>query len=173
MADQEFSRISLLGDDLLRVLLELDAFRVCPPLETEAFLTQCSSSGLRVTADLLEQFEKKGLFYPLLRVRFPIHRAKHRPLADGGIEDCGTLREGETWEGPIHESYVWPDFSRHSLLQWMEEGLLYSPETRTFEDWDTFRDKNGRKAIASYYSPFQLYTLDFQLSSTGFLLNSV
>jgi hypothetical protein len=172
MPDEKLLRISLLGDDLLRVLLELDAFRVCPPLETDSFLTLCNNSGLDVTAELLEQFEKKALFYPLLRVQLPIHRAKQRLRADGAVELCGTLGEHEAWEGPIHETYVWPSFFRHDLRQWMDEGLLYSPENRVFQAWDDFRDRKRRTAIASYYSPFQLFTLEFQLKSTSFLHNS-
>lgn len=172
MTAPELSRISLQGDELLRALLELDAFRVCPPLETDAFLRLCKNNGLAVTAELLEQFEKKGLFYPLLRVQFPIHREKLRLLADGQVQGCGTLGEGEVWEGRVRERYVWPDFSRHDLRRWMDEGLLYSPETRPFQPWDTFRDKNRRNRIASYYSPFQLYTLRFQLTGTAFPLNA-
>src|SRR5215204_5441046 len=99
MADQEFSRISLQGDELLRALLGYDAFRICPPLETDAFLSWCKNNGVDATAELLEQFEKKGLFYPLLRVQFPIHREKLRPVADGRVQYCGTLREDEVWEG--------------------------------------------------------------------------
>jgi len=161
MADQEFSRISLQGDELLRVLLGLDAFRICPPLETDAFLRLCENNGLKVTAELLEQFEKKGLFYPLLRV-----------------EGYEISREGEVWEGPDYETYVWPNFchddyyDHEDLRLWMDKGLLYSPETRPFQPWGTFRDKDCRERIASYYSLFQIYTLAFQLSYTGRRLNA-
>lgn len=172
MADEEFSRISLQGDELLRVLLEYDAFRICPLLETDAFLRFCKNNGHDLTAELLEQFEKKGLFYPLLRVQFPIHREKLLPLANGRVQGCGTLREGEVWEGRVHETYVWPNFSYHDLRRWMDEGLLYSPETRPFQPWDTFRDENRRKRIGSYYSPFQVYTLAFQLGGTSLQLNA-
>jgi hypothetical protein len=172
MTDPEFSRISLEGDELLREFLELDAFRVCPLLETNDFLKLGKSNGIDVTAELLEQFEKKSLFYPLLRVQFPIHREKLQPLADGRVQGCGTLREGEVWEGRVRETYVWPNFSRHDLRQWMGESLLYSPETRPFQTWDTFRDEQRRARIGSYYSPFQLFTLKFQLAGTGLLLNA-
>jgi hypothetical protein len=172
MSDQKFSRLSLQGDQLLRVLLELDAFRICPPLETREFLGICDKNGINVTAELLEQFEKKGLFYPLLRVQFPVHREKLQPLADGQFQSCGTLREGEVWEGRVRETYVWPNFSRHNLCRWMEEGFLYSPETRPFQPWDTFRDEKRRAKTGSYYSLFQVYTLKFQLTGTGFLLNA-
>lgn len=164
MTDQEFSRISLQGDELLRALLELGAFRICPPLETADFLRLCENNGLKVTAELLEQFEKKGLFYPLLRV-----------------QGCEMLREGEVWEGLDHETYAWPNFFHDDhddhddcddLRLWMDEGLLYSPETRPFQPWDTFRDKDCRERITSYYSPFQIYTLAFQLSYTGRRLNA-
>jgi len=172
MTDPELSRISLQGGELLRALLDLDAFRICRPLETNDFLSVCKNNGLHVTAELLEQLEKKDLFYPLLRVQFPVHREKLQPLANGRVQGCGTLRDGEVWEGRVRETYVWPDFSHHDLRQWMDEGLLYSPETRPFQPWDTFRDKNRRNRIATYYSPFQLYTLHFQLTGTAFRLNA-
>ena len=172
MTDPNFSRISLQGDELLRGLLELDAFRICPLLETNDFLKICKNNGLDVTAQRLEQFEKKSLFYPLLRVQFPVHREKLQPLADGQVQSRGTLREGEVWEGRVREKYVWPNFSRHDLRRWMDEGLLYSPETRPFQPWDTFRDEKRRTKIGSYYSPFQVYTLEFQLTGTGILLNA-
>lgn len=174
MTDPKFSRISIQGDELLRTLLELDAFRVCPPLESNVFgfLKVCKNNGLDVTIELLEQFEKKGLFYPLFRVEFPIHREKLLPLDNGRMQGCGTLKEGEVWEGRVHETYVWPNFSYHDLRRWMDEGLLYSPETRPFQPWDTFRDEKRRTRIGSYYSPFQVYTLKFQLTGTGLLLNA-
>lgn len=172
MVDEKFSRISLQGDELIRTFVELDAFRVCPLLETNDFLKFCKSNGLDVTAERLEQFEKKGLFYPLLRVQFPIHREKLQPLADGRVQSCGTLKEGEMWEGRVRERYVWPNFSHHDLRRWMDGGLLYSPETRPFQPWDTFRDEKRRTKIGSFYSPFQVYTLKFQLAKTGILLNA-
>lgn len=172
MTDQKFSRISLQGNELLRALLELDAFRICTPLETDDFLRACKNNGLDATAELLEQFEKNGLLYPLFRVEFPIHHEKLQTLADGQMQHCGTLREGEVWEGPLDETYAGPNFSYDDLGQWMDEGLLYSPRTRPFQPWDTFRDKSDSQRIASYYSPFQIYTLKFQLIGTRFLLNS-
>jgi hypothetical protein len=54
----------------------------------------------------------------------------------------------------------------------MDESLLFSPESRPYQPWDTFRDKDRRKRIGSYYSPFQVYTLAFQLTGTGILLNA-
>lgn len=172
MAEEQFSRVSLAGDALLRVLLELDAFRICPPQETDAFVTWCKKCGVDVNTKLLEQLEKKQLFLPLLRVKFPIHRKKRRRLEGDGVEELGTLREGEHWDGEVAESYVWPDFSRHKLLTWMDEGFLYAPESRPFAPWDEHRDDNRRKVVASYYSPFQVYTLAFQLNGTGLLLNA-
>jgi hypothetical protein len=64
MPDEKFSRISLQGDEMLRALLELDAFRICPPLETNDFLKLCNANGLSVTAALLEQFEKRASSTP-------------------------------------------------------------------------------------------------------------
>ena len=76
------------------------------------------------------------------------------------------------WEGRVCERYVWPNFSHHNLCRWMDEGLLYSPEARLFQPWNTFRDEKRRTRIGTYYSPFQVYTLKFQLTGTGLLLNS-
>jgi hypothetical protein len=45
-------------------------------------------------------------------------------------------------------------------------------ETRPFQPWNTFRDEKRRTRIGSYYSPFQVYTLVFQLTGTGLLLNA-
>jgi hypothetical protein len=70
------------------------------------------------------------------------------------------------------ESYVWPNFSRHGLQAWMDEGFLYAPESQPFVPWAEFLDKNRRKAVASYYSPFQVYTLAFQLNVTMWPLNA-
>lgn len=172
MAEEHFSRISLGGETVLRALLELDAFRICPPMETDAFVTWCKKCGVAVNVELLEQFEKKELFLPLLRVKFPVHRSKRRRLDGGGYEDLGALNDDEHWNGEVAESYIWPDFSRHNLLTWMDEGLLYSPESRPFVPWGEYRDTNRRKAVASYYSPFQAYTLSYQLKMTGWPLNA-
>lgn len=172
MSKGQYSRLSPEGDDLLRIFLRLDAFRICPPLETDAFRAWCKKCGVDVDTDLLEQLEKKQLFLPLLRVKSPLHREKRRRLEGGSAESLGALKPGEHWDGEIAESYVWPDFSRHRLLTWLEEGLLYAPEGRPFIPWDEYRDQNRRTAVASYYSPFQVYTLAFQLAWTGLRLNA-
>jgi hypothetical protein len=172
MAKDEFSRVTLSGDPLLRLLLELDAFRLCPPLPTDRFIDWCKKCGVDVSAELLEQFEKKGLFLPLLRVRFPIYREKRRRTQNGDIEVLGRLEDGDAWDGDVEETYVWPDFARHKLITWMDEGYLYAPETRPFVPWEEFRDTNRRRAVETYYSPFQVYTLDFQLNGSGILLNA-
>lgn len=172
MANDEFSRVALTGNALLRLLLELDAFRLCPPLPVDRFIDWCKKCGVDVSKELLEQFEKKGLFLPLLRVTFPIYREKHRRNEDGDIEVVGRLEDGEVWDGEVSESYVWPDFTRHNLLTWIDEGYLYAPDSRPFVPWDEFRDGNRRTAVESYYSPFQVYTLDFQLNGSGILLNA-
>ena len=171
MPSDEFSRVALTGDALLRLLLELDSFRLSPPLPVDRFIDWCKKCGVDVSQELLEQFEKKGLFLPLLRVRFPMYREKHRRNEDGDVE-VTRLEDGEVWNGEVSESYVWPDFTRHKLLSWMDEGYLYSPDSKPFVPWDEFRDGNRRTAVESYYSPFQVYTLDFQLTSSGILLNA-
>lgn len=152
--------------------MELEAFRICPPLEADAFRAWCRKCGVDVSAELLEQLEKKQLFLPLLRVQFPVHREKRRRLEEGRVESLGPLRAGEQWEGEVEESYIWPDFSRHKLSTWMDESLLYAPESRPFAPWSEYRDKDRRTAVASYYSPFQVYTLAFQLNWTGLRLNA-
>lgn len=172
MPERSSLRVSLVGEDLLRFLIEIDAFRVCQPLDTNKFVDLAKGSGLSVDIDLLEQFEKRGLFYPLLRVRFPVYKTKIRRREDGRVEECGTLQSDEDWQGPIHESYVWPNFSDHKLSDWMDHGYLYSPETLIFQPWDSFRDECRRQSVTSYYSPFQLYSLAIQLNATDIRLNA-
>lgn len=170
MSEDSFPRLSPSSDGHLRTLLELEAFRVCPPLKVTEFESWCKACGLAVGIELLEQLEKKGIFMPLFRVRLPVHREKMRHV-EGGVERLGELREGEDWEGQVETSYVWPDFSRHRLLEWMDEGLLFSPEGRPFIPWEEYQDESHQAAVATYYSRFQIFTLAYQLTTTTFELS--
>src|SRR5205823_2608779 len=51
----------------------------------------------------------------------------------------------------------------------MEEGLLWNPRSRPFQEWSTFRDDDGDIEIESYYSIFQCHTLHELMRQNRFM----
>lgn len=129
---------------ILRLFIELDSFRFCPPLSLWPFERLANEADLNTRRDLLERLEQLGLFRPLFHVRFP------RP----------------------RERYIWPDFRYHDIAAWLDHGHLVPSTPETYKPWSDFRDQ-GRTTAQPYYSCFQLYTLHARISNLGLTVNAL
>jgi hypothetical protein len=137
-------------------------------LRADAFVKYCSDRGLRVTLENLEQFERLGLFLPLIRIRWPRIKIKVAAKEDGaGHEDLGVLEDGEEWNGETREKdggFFWWD---SEAIRWLiSKELLWIPSQRRFEPWSTYRRDDGWWKVHSYYSIFQTLPLEKYLEST-------
>jgi len=151
----------------LKYIIENELFITCPFLPTDRFISYCKDRGIRTSREQLEQFEKLGIFYPFARINYPKIKIKVEYI-DGGkrIRDLGVLKKGEEWSGDIEEVYSHFSFEKEYAKNWQEEGLLWEPRSRPFQQWETFRDEEEDIKIESFYSIFQCYTLYNLIRST-------
>lgn len=148
-----------------------------PPLPTQEFIDFCKKLGISTSEEELEFFEKEELLYPIARIDRPVEEEERikfkkedgleywRPL-DLGLEKGET--EVEKYKIQSYSSfYVFKEdlvgsYYKDLLLHWLEEGNLFDPATRTFQNWDTFRGEEleyERQKVVSFYSTFQIWQL--------------
>jgi hypothetical protein len=96
--------------------------------------------------------------YPVLRIKRPKIKIKLEHV-ENGTRHLGILEEGEEWDGETEETYSRFSFKREHAESWLNEGLLWEPSGRPFQEWKSFRDGNGEEHTESYYSIFQCYAL--------------
>jgi hypothetical protein len=136
-------------------------------LRADAFVKYCSDRNLRVTLENLEQFERLGIFLPLIRIRWPRIKIKVAPSEDGSShQDLGVLEDGEDWTGETREEdggFFWWD---SEAIRWLiSNELLWIPTQQRFEPWSAYRRDDGWWKVHSYYSIFQTLPLQKYLES--------
>src|ERR1041384_227484 len=136
-------------------------------LRADAFVKYCSDRSLRITLENLEQFERLGLFLPLIRIRWPRIKIKVAARADGADqEDLGVLEDGEEWNGETREEdggFFWWD---NEAIRWLiSNELLWMPTQPQFEPWSANKREDGWWKVHSYYSIFQTLPLRKYLES--------
>jgi hypothetical protein len=114
-------------------------------LRADAFVKYCSDRNLRVTLENLEQFERLGIFLPLIRIRWPRIKIKVAPSEDGSShQDLGVLEDGEDWTGETREEdggFFWWD---SEAIRWLiSNELLWIPTQQRFEPWSAYRRDDG------------------------------
>ncbi|MBI4527368.1 MAG: hypothetical protein HY695_26535 [Deltaproteobacteria bacterium] len=136
-----------------------EQFIQCSPITADEFVRLSKDCDLRVDKPDLEMLERAGLFYPLFRVRYPKYIEKIHRRDKNHVEIPGPLEDKDIWDGDTREAYGHFWFSKNMTRDFYREGLLWRSQDRGFEPWKNFSDEHGRKAVESYYSPFQLYPL--------------
>ena len=107
-------------------------FVICGLLPARQFVSLCEDFGINTSERQLEQLEKLGIFYPFARVQYPNDM--------NGFIDI--------WSQEEH------------ALKWLENGSIWEPSSRPFQEWKTFREEGKLFAkIISFYSRFQCYNL--------------
>jgi hypothetical protein len=144
----------------LQNLIEKEHFILCSFLTTNEFISYCKDRSINTSREQLEQLEKLGIFFPIARVKIPKIKIKIEYIDNGTrYKDLGILNDGEVWQGDVKEEYAHFWFEKSYADNWLNEGILWDPHTRDFEDWDNFYDEDKREFVVSYYSIFQCYTL--------------
>jgi len=151
----------------LKQLIEKEYFILCPFLTTDGFISYCKDRSINISRQQLAQFEKLGIFTPIARVKIPKIKIKIEYIENGKrYKDLGVLKDDEKWEGDIKEEYAHFWFEKNYAENWLEEGILWEPLSRDFQDWENFYDEDKHEFIISYYSIFQCYTLYNLMRST-------
>lgn len=146
-----------LPTNLLDLMIHHDAFRVCRLLSEREFIEYCRKRGVKIDANRLRQFEKIGVFKPLIRV--------FRPEITYRIERVGAgfrygdpLLEGEIWEGETRTELPEFGLATRDAKEWRAEGLLWTPWQENSPHEATI-DALARQHEA-YYSQFQVHPLE-------------
>ena len=150
----------------LKYIIENELVISCPFLSTDQFISYCKDRGIQTSRKQLERFEKLGIFYPIVRVRYPKIKIKIEYIDNGKrCRNLGILKDGEEWSGDIKEKYAYFEFQKEYAMGWLEEELLWEPASRPFQAWETFNDEHGYTETESFYSIFQCYTRNCSISS--------
>ena len=145
-------------ENFLRYLVGNELYVVCTLLRADDFISYCQARDVEASRERLEQLERLGILYPVARIRRPKIKIKLEHV-ENGTRDLGALEAGEEWEGETEEKYSCFSFKMEYAESWLNEGLLWEPSSRPFEEWKNFRDENGEEHTESYYSIFQCYSL--------------
>ena len=143
--------------NLLDLLINHDAFRVCRIMPEREFIRYCKDRNIDVDPARLRQFERIGVFRPLFRVFRPeltykIEEDEH------GWRYAGELEEGEEWDGETRVEIAEFDPSTRSARNWREERLIWVPGQGDWEHQATIDTLSEQHE--AYYSRFQILPLD-------------
>ncbi len=176
-------------NNLLNDFIQREMYLQNPPMTTDKFIDFCKKQSIQTTKEELEFFEKEKLLFPIIRVDRPVGEEERikfkksdgkeywRPVSDG-------LQKGETeikrYSVKFYSRYdvfkedVVGSYHNDLLLNWLEEGNLFDPSTKDFQNWDTFIGEeleHEKQKIISFYSNFQIYWLDILKKSFSITLN--
>ena len=170
-------------NDFLQDFIEGENYLQNPPMTTDKFIEFCKNLGLQTSKKELEYFEKEKLLFPIVRIERPVgeeERIKFKK--DDGKEYLrpakNGLQKGETeierYKIKFYSSYGFSEHNRDLLLNWVEEGNLFDPAIKIFQNWNTFLDEeleHDKQKIVSFYSGFQIYWLEELNKSFSITLN--
>ncbi|AZI35290.1 hypothetical protein NT2_17_00120 [Caenibius tardaugens NBRC 16725] len=151
-----------LPSDLLSVLIEHDAFRVCRLMRAAEFASFCKERNVNIDVTRLRRFERLGVFRPMMRIYKSDLTVKLERTADG-LRHLGALEDGETWAGETRVEMAQFDPTTHYAANWREHGLIWAPGQG---DWlhASSIDAEPQRHEA-YYSRFQIYPLAHVVSA--------
>ncbi len=147
--------------NLLDLLVEHDAFRVCRIMPDEEFVRFCKDREFSVDFDRLRQFERIEVFRPMLRAYHPEVTFKIGML-DGCSRYLGELEEGEAWTGETRTEIVAFDPTTATAARWRDDGLLWVPGQGEWVHEATIDTEPERHT--AYYSRFQIWALGWVTS---------
>lgn len=171
-------------NDFLKNFISNEWYLQNPPLKAKKFIEFCKKRGINTSLKELEFFEKERLLFPIIRIDRPIYieeRVKFINESDG-VEYWRPARNGlrageKELEHYKEKYYSYYDFSEHNkplLEDWFNNGLLFNPSTKKFQNWDSFtgeRLENGSEKIDTFYSSFQIYWLEVLKKSFSISIN--
>ena len=171
------------SNDFLQDFIEGENYLQNPPMTTDKFIEFCKNLGIQTSKKELEYFEKEKLLFPIVRIERPVGEEERikfkkddgkeywRPAKNG-------LQKGETeierYKIKFYSSYGFSEHNRDLLLNWVEEGNLFDPAIKIFQNWNTFLDEeleHDKQKIVSFYSGFQIYWLEILNKSFSITLN--
>ncbi|MCG2811136.1 MAG: hypothetical protein L6428_06735 [Candidatus Aminicenantes bacterium] len=143
-----------------------------PPMEMDEFIKYCEKLGVKTSKNELEFYEKEKLLFPIFRIERTIQESEWIKIniegkGESWKQACDGLKDGETeierCKKKYYPSYDFSEGDKDLLLSYFEEGYLFDPALKAFQDWTNFLGEEledcGQK-IVSYYSSFQIFWLE-------------
>ncbi len=157
----------------LKQLIEKEYLIVCPLLDINRFISFCIERSINTSKEQLKQFERLGIFFPIARIARPKVKEKIEYLNNRKeYRIIGILKDGEEWTGEIKEGYASFYFEKNYAEGWIENGFLWDPATRNFEENNLAIDEDGWHCEENYYSIFQCYSLYNLIRSTKYEIHA-
>lgn len=141
------------------------------PLTTKDFIKEAKKRNIEVNESTLENLEHKQLLLPILRLNRPIGTEERVKFEKNGktfykrkefkLEDDEKFIE--EYSVQYYSSYGFLEHDKDLLSNWINEGLLFEPSSRKFQEWENFTGEeleNGKEKTITFYSIFQLYWLE-------------
>jgi hypothetical protein len=149
----------LLPDRISSLLIDREAYRVCPLLAQSDFIRFCNDRNVGVARERLLKLERLKLFFPILRI-YRIDTVFKVEYLEGGkrFRDLGDLKEGEEWKGDTRTRLAGFDFSARVVRSWREYGNAWDPRADVSPHIASLETEPQRHE--AYYSPFQITELD-------------
>lgn len=142
--------VRIMDSKFLRYYFEKKLYLENPPLKMREFIKFCNKRGINIRKGKLEEFEKRGLFYPLFRFKAIYNEVSNVYMA------------------PSFDYYVNEDFIG------LYDEYIHVPKDNGFVEFNKFYDKDiGACKIYSYYSSFQIYSLVFLLNNEKFIKDPI
>lgn len=127
------------------------------------------SIGLRE----LEEWDKSGIFHPIIRYRYPttIHRKLHEGPWGWETEPfLGEVPAGEENDFTQVVDNGWrPEYINRSDASYTEAASIQVPDTKNYVSWKDYewQDKYGRTDLGGvYYHPFQIFRFNAVIQAT-------
>jgi hypothetical protein len=143
----------LIGDNMdlnfLKYYFEHELFLQNRPMSMNRFIDYCSDRGIKINDHILEDFEKKGWFYPIFRVT-----------------NIKNFYSGE------FSSLYFDEYSKEDFIKLIDEGYIFLPQNNEFKEFKEFKDDETQSLKTySYYSSFQILKL-IKILNEGEILDS-
>ena len=98
--------------NFLKYYFEHELFLQNRPLSMKRFIDYCSDRGIKINSHILEDFEKKGWFYPIFRVT-----------------NIKNFYSGE------FSSLNFDEYSKEDFIKLIDEGYIYLPQKKEFKEF--------------------------------------
>src|SRR6266496_594898 len=153
-----------LPENISDLLVEREAYRICPLLSSSDFVRFCTDRGMYVSEKRLLKLERLGLFRPFLRIYMPDQIYKIEYIDEGKrYRELGPLANGEVWTGDTKTELANFGFESRIVRSWLEEGFAWDPRVTVSPHLKSIETEPQRHE--AYYSCFQIAHLRFLLQA--------
>ena len=128
-----------MNQEFLKYYFEKESYLQNLPMNMKKFIKFCKKRGIDINKDILEDLEKKKIFYPIFRVEL-------------------ILEEGWGYAHPASNIVPFLEVS-------YKQNKIFLPQESEFVPFSKYYDKKYEEyKVYSYYSTYQIYQLDLILN---------